>query len=1217
MTTQNTLERSIQDYQSLIANFINSNNVKEDLRTSFGDNFETEASISILKSLANEELAISIDIVSSSKINNANGAYSSSNNTIYLSTELIDSGDIDAVTRTLLEETGHYLDSQVSSNDAAGDEGAIFASLILGEELDRDRLQLLKAEDDSTIIQLDGASRTIEQQGIIYVNAQAVGLDDGASWANAYTDLQSALTSATTGDQIWVADGTYRPAISTSTDRTASFIIPDGVQVYGGFTGGETDLTQRDVEKNVAILNGDIGTTGNVTDNVYNVVTISDTTRDTILNGFTITGGNATGGATTSSTVGGGIYSFNSSAILRNLNIVSNTASSGGGIYTEDSQHELINIQFLNNNASFGGGLYTDNSINSLTGVTFGYNSSDNEGGGIYNGFQSTLNLSNVEFIANRAVTNGGGISSEGLLSLFDGVFLNNSALANGGGIYSDTFSSESTPFAISNTIFKSNVADLGGGFYNTRSGDIPGTVTNSLFTDNYSIFGGGIYNESSSTRIINSTLANNISQYGSAVSSEGLEDNQPSITNSILWDNLSAFGQDPIYDSGSVTGASFSLVEGGFSGEEIVDKDPLFVNPNSFDYRLNTGSPALDVGINDAASGDTDLSSNPRIANEIVDLGAYEGAKIDPVPTEPQFTANPTIVYVNQSATGEDDGTSWANAYTSLQNALTSAPAGSQIWVADGTYTPSLDDRTASFQLRNTISLYGGFSGVETSLSERDPVANQTILSGDIGQNANTGDNSYHVVNASNVTTSAVLDGFIIADGNANEFVDSLSDTYGGGIYSESSQATFRNLRIENNNAEQGGGIYISDDSSHILTNVTFASNSSSTFGGAVYNAGNTYFFDNEFSNNTTEREGGAIYNQRTSIYVEGTTFNSNRATEAGGAIYFDDFSTGTYERVVNSVFNNNDSPAGGAIYNSSTDAQGTNLTFANNEAENGPAVYSEGNEDNTNPTYTNSIFWDNDGTSSTAQIFNEGDNTVVSNSIVQGGYEGINILDNVPQFANQEEGDLRILDTSPAIDAGDNSVVITDEDISDTPRVVNNTVDLGAYEFNNDDPAPPDTTDPPKPDGPIALSQTINRFQNKDISGTYLFAGEEESESIRENNPNFEEEGTAFKVSFEPGEDLIPLYRFQSIGNPGTYLFVGEEERQGILENFSNDFNEEGLAFYVYGVGEEKGTTFYRFQNEDKPGTYLFAGPEERENIVENFPNFTEEGVAFEVGI
>ena len=142
------------------------------------------------------------------------------------------------------------------------------------------------------------------------------------------------------------------------------------------------------------------------------------------------------------------------------------------------------------------------------------------------------------------------------------------------------------------------------------------------------------------------------------------------------------------------------------------------------------------------------------------------------------------------------------------------------------------------------------------------------------------------------------------------------------------------------------------------------------------------------------------------------------------------------------------------------------------------------------------------------------------------------------------------------------------------------------------------------------------IIRFQNSDLPGTYLFAGEAESQGIRANFPNFIEEGQAFKVAVEEGDDLIRINRFQNINVPGTYLYAEEEESQGIRANFPN-FIEEGVAFYVYDGAANRGVDFYRFQNTSVPGTYIFVAGEERQNILTNFPNFEEEGVAFEVEI
>ena len=92
---------------------------------------------------------------------------------------------------------------------------------------------------------------------IIYVNDDAPGTThDGASWATAYTDLQSALAAATSGKQIWVAAGTYKPSVPAG--RAATFRMIDGVAMYGGFAGYESSLSQRNWQANVTILSGDI-----------------------------------------------------------------------------------------------------------------------------------------------------------------------------------------------------------------------------------------------------------------------------------------------------------------------------------------------------------------------------------------------------------------------------------------------------------------------------------------------------------------------------------------------------------------------------------------------------------------------------------------------------------------------------------------------------------------------------------------------------------------------------------------------------------------------------------------------------------------------------------------------------------------------------------------------------------------------------------------------
>jgi hypothetical protein len=148
--------------------------------------------------------------------------------------------------------------------------------------------------------------------------------------------------------------------------------------------------------------------------------------------------------------------------------------------------------------------------------------------------------------------------------------------------------------------------------------------------------------------------------------------------------------------------------------------------------------------------------------------------------------------------------------------------------------------------------------------------------------------------------------------------------------------------------------------------------------------------------------------------------------------------------------------------------------------------------------------------------------------------------------------------------------------------------------------------------------LNTTLIRFRNVDKPGTYLFTGEQEAASVRQNYRNFFQEGVAFQVASAQTDPLLqPFYRFRntSPGREGTYLFAGSGEAASIRQNYRN-FVEEGVAFYAYPAGTGNGTTnFNRFQNNGMPGTYLFAGPGESSSIINN-PNFTCEGPAFAAG-
>ncbi len=206
-------------------------------------------------------------------------------------------------------------------------------------------------------------------------------------------------------------------------------------------------------------------------------------------------------------------------------------------------------------------------------------------------------------------------------------------------------------------------------------------------------------------------------------------------------------------------------------------------------------------------------------------------------------------------------------------------------------------------------------------------------------------------------------------------------------------------------------------------------------------------------------------------------------------------------------------------------------------------------------------------------------------------------------------------ITDETVTIAAGQTTAPITVQVTGDTVEEPDETFIVNLTNATNATIADREGTGTILNDDDIApvLDTPINRFQNSNVPGTYLFAGEEESVSITADFPEFLEEGRAFNVADEPADDLILLNRFRNSNVSGAYLFATEEESVSIQENFS-EFILEGPAFYVYEAGAGIGEEVIRFQNSNLSGSYLFAGEDEAQSIRANFPEFIEEGVAFE---
>lgn len=886
---------------------------------------------------------------------------------------------------------------------------------------------------------------------VVYVSTAGNDANNGLTWATAKLTVSSGLTAAISGDQVWVASGTFVGCIT----------LKSGVGLYGGFAGTETALVQRDWKTNITILDGNA---------VSSVVTSpSGATAAIRIDGFTIRNGKGTLGG--GNYYGGGIYCSDSSPTIVNNTITANSSTNGGGIYCASRSAPLIQNNTITSNTVSGAG----------AGIALNY---------------SAPTIVNNVFMNNVASGNAGGIFCNNTSSpaIANNVFMNNTA-AIGGGVYCNS----SSPTIVNNT-FANNTATIGGGIglYNS-SPTIVNTIiafnSSGLYKSGFSllkvryncVYGNTSYNYSGLTdptgtngNISADPLLADVANQNwhllpgspcieaadnSAVQSDVDLDDQPRIqpsggTVDIGADEFASGGllqvNTPVFvPDGGVYSADQSVLitcstQGAVihytvNGADPTEGDPVIASGESvmihmvppITLKAKAFKPTWTPSNIKSAVYSPLLPATPFFSpvgghytsDQLVTITCatpdvvihYTTNDLDPTEDDPIIASGGTILvsvkpftplkarafqpnwtcsnvgiatygaarlYVKPDGDNANGGHTWATAKKTISAGIGAAFQGDEVWVAAGTYSGGASS------LRQ--ALYGGFTGNETDLAQRNWKTHITIVEGGgIGV-------------AEDAHSDTRIDGFTIRGSK------------GGGIecYFLSSPTIINNIITGN-----GAGIYCADSACPLIMNNVITGNTESIY-----------------------LDGDGIYCYYASPIIVNNIIAGNTASDGGGIHCVGDSSP----TIVNNTITGN-SPHG-IFCDSTAHPTITNTIIAFNSL----GVYSlhpltfRYNCLNGNERYNVFGFPDPTGTNG---------NITADPRFVRRANAG---EDGVWGTADDDYGDLQLRFGSACIDAGSNTDVPASvlTDLTGNPRFVNDPiwpdtgsgtapiVDMGAYE-------------------------------------------------------------------------------------------------------------------------------------------------------------------------
>lgn len=699
-------------------------------------------------------------------------------------------------------------------------------------------------------------------------------------------------------------------------------------------------------------------------------------------------------------------------AVIKNSRFVGNSSTKGGDIYNDLSSPQIINC-------------YSDSAFASLGG--------------------SIANFNNSNPLITRCVFKNS-------QTAFD-----NSAY---GGI---VYNKDSKPYFLSCSFINSR--GNSGAFYNLNS---IVKLENCLGFGNQGGYHGAGFpgvcfmtNSGSTTDLLNCNILK--SSGGNTVISN-MDNSLLNIKNSILWDNnfntaapVNTYQPDIINTSSLINmtnSITRNYVTNGNNGN-LVAVDPKFININDpagkdglygtadDGLTLCTCSPAIDAGLAVVQMAATDITNSQRVFNGVPDIGAYEyqSAKINRSKT----------LFVSAAASGANDGSTWANAYTSLQSALKNTCADT-IKMMEGVYKPAIKDRDSAFEINRKLYIAGGYQNIANPLdANRNPDKYPTILSGEIGNLNDTTDNSFTILKINNTDTLVKIDGLTFSNCFNDNITGNSIEAYGGAVYSKNNarllvnncrftqnhstyyygpnslRSLYSTIELSKNvfskNYSVDGNTLQTDDG--LFNNDIFSKNYSAT-GSDIIITGIADFKNCLFYKNFAGGQGAGVFNKGSSAFLN-CDFIENTSLKYGAGLHN---TGGAY--LLNCIFNGN--YTGNDIYADWYDYSGS---------PDGSSAYHQ------NP-YTFDISYSSLQTSFPSPGF----------ATIAGTEKFVDISNPIGpdnSWFTDDDG-LKLLPCSPLVDGGttttspilqSRNTLLPTTDITDSTRIKGVTIDLGAYEY------------------------------------------------------------------------------------------------------------------------------------------------------------------------